>query len=167
MFVSPINVLKIQQELKEYQDLCRQYNYSPAKKEFDEIVKFILLYSGNGIYESTKLEENVSDYLFENFQFKLNEAFEAGDDTASTAVGLAGDVGKGAVGLAAVGAEKIGTWITYFWKKGKVKKFADKPFQMSNKLLDEYGQIYKLKVKKAELEGKKEMPKADFPGYLD
>jgi hypothetical protein len=165
MFVSPINVLKIQQELKEYQDLCRQYNYSPAKKEFDEIVKFILLYSGNGIYESVNLEENVSDYLFENLQIKLNEV-EAGDSTASTSLKMAGDAAKGAAGLAAAGAQEIGTWITYFFKKGKVKKFADKPFEMSNKLLDEYSQIYKLKVKKAELEGKKEMPKADFPGYL-
>ncbi len=161
-----MNVLRIQEELKEYRKLCNQFKHSPAQQEFDEIVKFILLYSGNGgMYESVEFEDpTINKYLFENFKEGLNE-FEAGGDTASTAIKAGSDAVKGAATMAAFGAEQIGTWITYFFKKGKVKKFGEKEFQLSTKLLDEYSQIYKLKTKKAELEGK-ESPKADYPGYL-
>jgi hypothetical protein len=182
MFVSPINVLRIQEELKDYQRLCQEYNHSPAKEEFDDIIKFILLMSGNGtgIYESAQYEI-MDEYLYKKFIKELNEnnsvprwkkplpekllEVEAGDQTASALVSAGSGAVQGAVGAVAFGAEKIGTWITYFFKKGKVKKFAMKEFDLSNKLLDEYTQIYKLMVKKAELEGK-DPPKADYPGYL-
>ncbi len=150
-----MNVLRIQEELKEYRKLCNQFKHSPAQQEFDEIVKFILLYSGNGgMYESIEFEDSdINQYLFENFKESLNE-FEAGDSTASTAIKAGID-----------SAKSIGTWVVYFFKKGKVKKFGEKEFKLSSKLLDEYEQIYKLKLKKAELEGK-DAPKADYPGYL-
>jgi hypothetical protein len=168
MFIAPMNVLRIQEEIKEYRRLCQQYQYSPAKEEFDDIVKFILLMSGNGtgVYESVE-NQNVDDYLYKKFTQDLNESlleFQAGDqlaDIANTTV----DAAKGIINAGKDAAAKAGPWITYFFKKGKVKKFGEKEFQLSTKLLDQYNQIYKLKIKRAELEGN-DPPKADFPGYL-
>ena len=72
MFIRPTNVLRIQEELKEFQRLCAEYNHSPAKEEFEDIVKFILLQSGSA---TGALSESVSefdmDYLFENFKERL------------------------------------------------------------------------------------------------
>ena len=165
MFVSPLNVIRLQQDLKEYELLCKKFRYTPAKKEFEDIAQFILLHSGNGtgIYESFSYE-TVENYLYENFIHKLNE-FDAGEDTGKTAANL----GAGAVGAAITGAafsvEKIGTWIIYFIKSGAVKKPMQKIYDESINLLDVYNKIYDLKVKKAKLEGSEE-PKADFPAYL-
>lgn len=170
MFVSPLNVIRIQQDLKEYELLCKKFKYTPAKKEFDDIVQFILLHSGNGtgIYESFSYE-TVEDYLYENFIYKLNEKdrdkFEAGGETADTVAALgAGAVGA-AVSAAAFSLDGVATWITYFIKSGAVKKPMQKVYDESINLLGEYNKIYDLKVKKAKLEGSEE-PKADFPAYL-
>lgn len=177
-FILPTNVLGIQNEMKHYKQLCLEYDYTPAQKEYEDIVRFILLFSGDGISESV-LNENSStlDYLYESFIEDLNEAHSStsGEDEFNTAagaaiagvksakdavVGGAAAVGAGAT-LAAVG---IGTWISYMFKKGKVKKAANKEYDAANTQLNDYAKIYQLKSKKAELEGK-EAPKGDFPGY--
>lgn len=177
-FILPTNVLGIQNEMKDYRKLCLQYNYTPAQKEYEDIVRFLLLFSGDGISESI-INENSStiDYLYESFIEDLNEAHSEVDGEAEwdTAVGVAANTvnraGKAAaVGAAAVGAgavlaaASIGSWISYMFKKGKVKKAANKEYDAADVQLNDYSKIYQLKSKKAELEGK-EAPKGDFPGY--
>lgn len=185
--MKPTNILKIQEELKEYRKLCSQYNHSPAKEEFEEIVKFILLYQGG--QGGSMLESNIeiskfdSDYLYEDFLKRLNfqnenlsEALTAdGEKEFDSAVDMARDVaGKltagaagaaaGAIGLATLGAISVGGWISYLFKKGKVKSAAEAEYKTAEKKLMDYIQIYKLKLKKAELEGS-DPPKGDWPEY--
>lgn len=177
-FILPTNVLAIQNEMKHYKQLCLQYDYTPAQKEYEDIVRFILLFSGDGISESI-LNENSStiDYLYESFIEDLNEAHSSTDgeaewDTAAgAAIGTAKKAGAVAVaGAAAVGAgavlaaASIGSWISYMFKKGKVKKAANKEYDAAEAQLNDYTKIYQLKSKKAELEGRA-APKGDFPGY--
>jgi hypothetical protein len=164
--------------MKHYKQLCLEYDYTPAQKEYEDIVRFILLFSGDGISESI-LNENSStlDYLYESFIEDLNEAHASTngeaefDTTAGAAIAGVKAVGKeiavGAAGAAAgisLAAVGIGTWISYMFKKGKVKKAANKEYDAANTQLNDYAKIYQLKSKKAELEGK-EAPKGDFPGY--
>jgi hypothetical protein len=149
MFVSPLNVIRLQQDLKEYELLCKKFRYTPAKKEFEDIAQFILLHSGNGtgIYESFSYE-TVENYLYENFIHKLNE-FEAGGDTAQTAANL----GAEALSADKFRVKEVGKSIIYFIKSSAVKKPVQKIYDESINLLGEYNKIYDLKVKKAKLEG--------------
>jgi len=177
-FILPTNVLGIQNEMKHYKQLCLQYDYTPAQKEYEEIVRFLLLFSGDGISESIINENSSSlDYLYESFIEDLNEAHvetdgaEMFDKVAGETIKGVQKVGKvAAVGAAAVGAgavlagASIGAWISYMFKKGKVKKAANKEYDAAVTQLNDYAKIYQLKSKKAELEGK-EAPKGDFPGY--
>ena len=97
MFISPIGVLKIQSELEDYKKLCDAFNYSPAKKEFDEIVNYILLQQG-GMSSGSMCENktnSVLDYVYESFVIELNEASKSDDSV-------------------------VGNWISYLFKKGKV-----------------------------------------------
>jgi hypothetical protein len=177
-FILPTNVLGIQNEMKTYKQLCLQYDYTPAQKEYEDIVRFILLFSGDGISESIINENSSSlDYLYESFVEDLDEAraetngeaeFDtavgtavAGVKAAKNAVVGAGVAAGAGVALAAVG---IGAWISYMFKKGKVKKAANKEYDAADTQLNDYAKIYQLKSKKAELEGR-EAPKGDFPGY--
>ena len=177
-FILPTNVLGIQNEIKPYKQLCLQYNYTPAQKEYEDIVRFILLFSGDGISESILNESSSTlDYLYESFIEDLNEAHASTDgeaefDTAAGGV-IAGVksaknavVGAGAAAVAGVTIAAVGisVWISYMFKKGKVKKAANKEYDTANTQLNDYAKIYQLKSKKAELEGK-EAPKGDFPGY--
>jgi len=165
-FILPTNVLGIQNEMKDYRKLCTQYNYTPAQKEYEEIVRFLLLFSGDGINESNANENSSFDYLYESFIEDLNEAHSStnGEAEFDTAVGVAA-AGVGTVAAGAVFAAKsIGDWISYLFKKGKVKKSADAEYNTAQEILDAYTQIYELKLKIAELEGR-EAPSSDFPGY--
>ena len=177
-FILPTNVLGIQNEIKPYKQLCLQYDYTPAQKEYEDIVRFILLFSGDGISESILNESSSTlDYLYESFIEDLNEAHSSTDGEAEwdTAAGAAisgvkaaknAVVGAGAAAVAGatIAAVGIGIWISYMFKKGKVKKAANKEYDAAETQLNDYSKIYDLKSKKAELEGR-EAPKGDFPGY--
>ena len=76
MFIRPTNVLRIQEELKEYQRLCAEFKHSPAKEEFEDIVNFILTQSGSATGAlSESISEKDMSYLFESFKEKSIEDF--------------------------------------------------------------------------------------------
>jgi hypothetical protein len=166
-FIMPSQILEVQNELKEYRDLCTANRFKPSKEEFNDIVKFILLYQGG----TTTLCESTStlDYLYENFYETLNEK-GGGDDVDGTlafdyllknTAQLAGMVAGGA----ASAASSIGQYISYLFKRGRIAKQVSKEEKEANKILDFAIQIYKLKLQKSELEGSDTPPKANFPAY--
>ncbi len=171
MFIRPTNVLKIQEELKEFKKLCDEFNHSPAKEEFEDIVKFILLQSGSSTGAlSESISESDVDYLFENFNERLELVIEdrgietQGEAEFDTAVGAVKTAAKTAGALALGGAIGVGVWINYMFKKSKVKAAVKEENAFAMKMLDDYSKIYQKKLELAKLEGK-EPPKAQFPGY--
>jgi hypothetical protein len=169
MFIRPTNVLRIQEELKEYQKLCSQFNHTPAKEEFEDIVKFILLQTGSS---TGALSESITssdiNFLFENFNENLEFISEAaevdGEAEFDTAVGAVKTAAKTAGALALGGTIAVGVWIAYMFKKSKVKSAVKEENAYAMKILDDYSKIYQKKLDLAKLEGK-EPPKATFPGY--
>jgi hypothetical protein len=173
MFIKPTNVLRIQEELKEYEKLCKQFNHSPAKKEFEDIINFILTQTGSAtgaLSESIDIRESDIDFLFENFNEKLDLVIEdrgietQGEAEFDTAVGAVKTAAKTAGALALGGAIGVGVWIAYMFKKSKVKSAVKEESAFAMKMLDDYSKIYQKKLELAKLEGK-EPPKAQFPGY--
>lgn len=162
MFIIPSNIIRIQQELVDYKNLCKEFNYSPAKKEFDDIVNFILLNSGSdiGMFESSNYEKN-SNYLYENFINSL-QLLERG---GSSSVEYTGEEGvedlaslgfhtarKAAVGLA-VGAGAAAVYIAYRFKKKKLDAALKKENDIEMKKLDIFKDISDLAIKIAKLKG--------------
>jgi hypothetical protein len=172
MFIRPTNVLKIQEELKEYERLCAEFNHSPAKEEFEDIVKFILTQSGSATGAlSESISESNMNYLFESFNEKLEPLLEAGkyletDGEAEfdTAVGAVKTAAKTAGALALGGVIGAGIWIAYMFKKGKVKGAVKQENAAAMAILDDAAALYQKKLKLSQLEGK-EPPKAELPGY--
>jgi len=158
MFVIPTNVFRIQQELKDYQRLCQQYNHSPAKEEFDDIVNFILLHSGGGVgmFESIQLNESTNNYLYENFIEKLelneDEPYK-GEDAVDTLVGNAVDIAKKAAIGIAVGGALASVYIAYRFKKKKLTASLGKEKEIEMQKLDLYKQMADLAIKIAKLKG--------------
>ncbi len=117
MFIRPTNVLKIQEELKEYERLCAEYNHSPAKEEFEDIVKFILMHSGSATGAlSESISESNMNYLFESFNEKMEPLLEAhletdGEAEFDTAVGAVKTVAKTAGALALGGVIGAGIFV--------------------------------------------------------
>lgn len=154
MFVQPLNILRVQEELKKYQELCNQYNHSPAKKEFEDIVNFILLQSGTSgdIFESNS---DTIDYLYENFIKGLDEAQISTDgaaefDTAAgAAIGAAKTVMKGLV----VGAALTGVYIAFLFKRGKLKASLDNEKKIEMDKLNSFKKIIDLSVQVAKIKG--------------
>jgi hypothetical protein len=156
-----MNVLHIQEELKRYRELCLAYRYSPAQKEFEDIVQFILLHSGNGISESIQIENNSTiEYLFENFKEELDllitEAQYEEPDTEGnfdTTVGLVHGYAKKGV-MAVVGAAALaGLYINYLFKKGKLKAAMSQEHQLEMSKLDLYDKVISIGVKLAKMKG--------------
>jgi hypothetical protein len=170
MFIRPTNVLKIQEELKEYERLCAEYNHSPAKEEFEDIVKFILMHSGSATGAlSESISESNMNYLFESFNEKMEPLLEAhletdGEAEFDTAVGAVKTVAKTAGALALGGVIGAGIWIAYMFKKGKVKGAVKQENAAAMQILDDAAALYQKKLKLSQLEDK-EPPKAELPGY--
>jgi hypothetical protein len=154
MFVQPLNILRVQEELKKYQELCNQYNHSPAKKEFEDIVNFILLQSGNGtgIYESNDF---TVDYLYENFLQGLNEARLETDGAAEfdTAAGAAIGAAKSVMKGLAVGAALTGVYLAFLFKRGKLKSTLDNEKKIEMDKLNSFKKIIDLSVQVAKIKG--------------
>lgn len=169
LFMKPVNVLRVQEELKAYKNLCAQYNYSPAKDEFEDIVKFILLYHGGQGGAMLESNESVSDidlnYLYETFMSSLslemlNEAAKGGNGEAlevdgeaefDTAVGTVNTVVKKVGATLLVGAATAGLYIAFLFKRGKLKGSLAKEQALEMKKIDKFQEIVNLKVKLAEL----------------
>lgn len=170
MFIQPMNVLRIQEELKRYRELCLQFRYTPARSEFDDIVNFILLQSGSGgiLGESTNsidedLNESTSNYLFESFmqtlEYELNEKGGGthietdGEGNFDTAVGLTHGYAKKGV-MAVVGAAALaGLYIAYLMKKGKLKASMQQEHQLEMQKLNLYEKVITIGVKLAKMKG--------------
>jgi hypothetical protein len=170
-FILPMNVLRIQDELKEYRKLCNAYNHSPAKQEFEDIVNFILLHSGDGINESFEGVESIEDineatktYLYIKFNESLNEKGGGGhlensgeeewNSAVDATVGTAKKITKGLV----IGAALTALYIAFLFKRGKIKSSLKQEQALEMKKLDQFGELAKLKTQYAEMTGK-EMPK--------
>lgn len=161
-FILPMNVLKIQEELKQYRDLCNAYNHSPAKKEFEDIVNYILLFSGDGINESfgglKEIDDSTMTYLFESFNEDLNEAGSSGPHTQvdgeaefDTAVGVVTGTAKKALTGLAVGAAAAGMYIAFLFKRGKLKSSLAQEAKLDTSKLGLYQKIIDLAVQLAKL----------------
>lgn len=163
-FILPMNVLRIQEELKEYRKLCNAYNYSPAKQEFEDIVNFILLHSGDGIDESVSSIEDVNEstltYLFESFSESLEEGHleNTGSDEWDSAVNATVNTAKKITKGLAIGAALTGLYIAFLFKRGKIKSSLKQEHSLEMKKLDQFGELAKLKTQYAEMTGK-ELPK--------
>lgn len=182
MFAKPINILTIQRDLVEYRKLCDEFNYSPAQKEFKEIIDYLLL-QGGAATAGGAMTESFSDrdikYLYENFCFKLNETNtnEAtvilegkpletdGEAEFDTAVGTAKTAVVGAAALGVAGIVGAGMWIAYMMKKGKVKGAVKQETAAAMEPLEAYKEIYLKKVELNKLEGKTLPSGSDAPGY--
>jgi hypothetical protein len=158
-------------ELNEFVAICNRYNYRPNREEFQEIIEFLLLFQ-NGT--STLCESSLVDFLYEE-KFSIISEETTYDPTKDweSATGLAGQavrtVGKGALGILGAGALAavgVGAYISYLFKKGKVKKAAQNEFKPQEELISSTKKINDLKLKLADLEGS-EAPKLSLPGYLD
>jgi hypothetical protein len=151
MFVQPLNILRVQEELKKYQELCNQYNHSPAKKEFEDIVKFILLQSGDSgnIFESNDF---TIDYLYDNFMNKLNEASEIdAEGEFNTVAGAAIGATKKILGGLAIGAALTGVYIAFLFKKGKLKASLENEKKIEMDKLNSFKKIIDLSIQVSKL----------------
>lgn len=167
--------LELRSELNEYVVLCNKYNYTPSKSEFDDIIRFILLYQNGGTTLCENYELNpfkLLNHLYESYGFdESNVVLEAGEgqtpydpekdfDSAygsvKTGVAMAGVAAAAAV----VGAAKL---IQYFFKKKKIKKACDAELEAEKKKLQ--GGWIELSVKKKKLAAiTGETTKIDWPG---
>ena len=166
----------LQNELNEFVVLCKSQNYRPIKDDFDDIIKFLLLYQSGTttLCESVEVDSFLIDYLYESLVIErggdedhidreqvYDDAVDAAGKAAKTAV--AGAAGAGA--LALTGVKGVSSWISYLFKKGKVTKAVNDELSIELERLKEYEQLYQIKVKKWKLEGEKgDKPKAEIPG---
>jgi hypothetical protein len=122
-------------ELNEFVVLCKKYNYTPSKNDFDDIIRFILLQSGSGtttLCESYEINPfKLLSHLYESFEFDesfvIDEAGEGqepytGERDFDSAMGSATSAVTTAAAGAAIGAVATGVFISYLFKKGKIKK---------------------------------------------
>lgn len=161
-FIQPINVLRIQEELKKYKELCAAYQHKPVMDEFRDIVNFILLQSGGDsiLGESNETEtvsESTMEYLYDKFMEDLiaEAHMEVGGDEEwdSTVNIAASSVKKVAAGIA-VTAAAAGLYVAFLFKKGKLKASIAKEADLEKQKIKMFEKVAALKYKIAEIEGK-------------
>jgi hypothetical protein len=149
--ITPHEYSMLKDELHEYVTICNRYNFIPTRDEFQDIINFLLLFSGG---DTTVCESILLDDLYEgSFQFNEDSSYDPGKDLDSI-VGLAGNVAVGAAGAAALVGLGTAAWISYLFKKSKVKKSVKTELQKEMDKLKEYELLNKLIEKKAKLEGR-------------
>jgi hypothetical protein len=136
----------LKDELNEYITLCNRYNFVPTRDEFQDIINFLLLFSGG---DTTICESILLNDLYESSLQLIEEAssYDPGKDLESI-------LGAGAAGVAALVGLGTSAWISYFFKKSKVKKSIKAEIEKEMDKLKEYELLNKLIEKKAKLEGK-------------
>lgn len=161
----------LREELNEFVVICNNYKYTPTKEEFDDVIRFILLQSGNGgatlceSYETNPFD--ILNHLYESYGFleknTLNEeAYDPQKDTES-AVGLVIAAGGAAAAGVAGTAIGIGKWIQYLFKKKKVKKACAKELEAEvSKIQMGWNKLAGLKKKLSEITG--ETQQIEWPG---
>jgi hypothetical protein len=168
--IYPSQAIQIRPDLIEYRELCSKYGYQPNKEEYEDILKFLLLFQ-TGIGHTCESHEvdffynEMEMHLLEN---NLNESLiemdflnEAGGEGAfadpakekDTALGLITAAGVGAAGLGAAAAVGVGMFISYLMKKGKVKSAVKAELASMMKKLEPFQLIYKKSEELANLKG--------------
>lgn len=166
--IYPSQAIQIRPDLKDYRDLCSKFGYQPTKEEYEETLKFLLLFhTGIGhtcesqdvdfFYHEMEmhlLENNLNQDLFESAV--LNEEPHAFANPAAekdTALGLITAAGVATAGLGAAAAVGVGMFISYLMKKGKVKSAVKTELAGMMKKLEPYQLIYKKREELSKLKG--------------
>ena len=156
----------IQEELKDLVDICKENDYKPTKEDVFECIEFLTEEDENFIGFKYVLESN--DYtlnlIYEGVIKEFTGYRGASDyDNAKDWEALKkGTVAAGAMaGAAVLGA---GAWISYLFKKRKLKKMCQKQSEMNVDKLKSYGNLLAMKKKLAELEGT-EPSAIEWPTY--
>ena len=157
-------------ELNEFVVLCKKYNYTPSKNDFDDIIRFILLQSGSGsttLCESYEINPfKLLSHLYESYEFNesdvINEDELSGEKDFDSATGTVTTGVKAAAAGAAVGALAVGAFISYLFKRGKIKKMVKAELEAELNKLKGWNELADLRNKLAKLEGN--TVKIDWPG---
>lgn len=178
--IYPSQAIQIRPDLIEYRELCSKFGYQPSKEEYEETLKFLLLFH-TGIGHTC--ESNEIDFFYEDLEMHLLEnnvnlnllestiLNEAGDSGAfadaakekDTALGLISGAGMAATGLALAGVVGAGILIQYLFKKGKVKGQAAGELAATMKKLEPYQELYDAKKELAALKGEEFTGLSDLP----
>jgi hypothetical protein len=176
--IYPSQAIQIRPDLKEYRELCSKFGHQPTKEEYEETLKFLLLFhTGIGhtcesrevdfFYEDMEmhlLENNLNQDLFEStFLNEEGGAFADAAKEKDTALGLISGAGMAAGGLALAGAVGAGILIQYLFKKGKVKGAAQAELAATMKKLEPYQELYNAKKELAALKGEEFTGLSDLP----
>lgn len=178
--IYPSQAIQIRPDLIEYRELCSKFGYQPSKEEYEETLKFLLLFhTGIGhtcessevdfFYENMEmhlLENNLNESLIETYF--LNEAdgegaFDNPSIEKDSAIGLLTGLTKVGAGLALAGAVGAGILIQYLYKKGKVKGAAQAELAATMKKLEPYQELYNAKKELAALKGEEFTGLSDLP----
>jgi len=166
--IYPSQAIQIRPDLIEYRELCSKFGYQPSKEEYEETLKFLLLFhTGIGhtcessevdfFYENMEmhlLENNINESLFESALIAEDSNTVA--DVAKekdAALGLVAAAGMGAAGAGAAAVVGVGMFISYLMKKGKVKSAVKSELSGMMKKLDPFQIIYKKSEELAKLKG--------------
>jgi len=166
--IYPSQAIQIRPDLIEYRELCSKFGYQPSKEEYEETLKFLLLFhTGIGhtcessevdfFYENMEmhlLENNINESLFESALIAEDSNTVA--DVAKekdAALGLVAAAGVGAAGVGAAAVVGVGMFISYLMKKGKVKSAVKSELSGMMKKLDPFQIIYKKSEELAKLKG--------------
>ena len=159
-------------ELNEFVVLCKKYNYTPSKNEFDDAIRFILLQSSTGTALCESYEINpfkILNHLYESFEFDKSLVIDesgqdpyTGEKDFDSAVGTVTTGAKMAGAAALGGAVAVGVFISYLFKKGKVKKMVKAELDAELNKLQGWQKLAEERNKLAKLKG--ESVKIDWPG---
>jgi len=175
--IYPSQAIQIRPDLKEYRELCSKFGYQPSKEEYEETLKFLLLFHTgightceshevNFFYEDMEmhlLENNLNQNLFESVLISEAKSFADPGAEKDTALGLIGVAGAAAAGTAVLGAVAAGVLIQYLFKKGKVKGAAQAELAASMKKLEPYQELYNAKKELAALKGEEFTGLSELP----
>ena len=159
-------------ELNEFVVLCKKYNYTPSKNDFDDIIRFILLQSSSGsttLCESYEINPfKLLSHLYESYDFNESDVINEGDDEAYTkdfdsATGTVTTGVKAAAAGAAVGALAVGAFISYLFKRGKIKKMVKAELDAELKKLKGWTELANLRTELGKRKGETSV-KIDWPG---
>ena len=166
----------LRDELNEFVVLCNKYNHTPSKNDFDDIIRFILLQSGSGtttLCESYEMNPfKILTHLYESYNFNeddvINEAGEGqepytGERDFDSAMGSATSAVTTAAAGAAIGAVATGVFISYLFKRGKVKKLVQSELDAELNKLSGWQALADKINQLAKLEGKGSI-KISWPG---